>query len=284
MAFNDEIMVASGAEYDPEHPSTEKATLESIPPGKGSDVVGVKGDAESTYRTGNVNITQDNIVGTDSTNNIADSDKIITKVGNTWYRKAFSKVWDYIKGKIGIASATNSYLRNDGTWTTELTPTKIVNTAVSDFTSGDSTDANATAWTSVTKVDNNTAFGTFFNRISTMMKNVRYLYKLLGTTDISTIGDGTVTGGLSSLKSSLTTKSSIKRGKASGTTDAYGNLVTNLTPSLEIISARSATTALDGGAIPMISPNSNIWYFHCITNANQIFANKSVIIYYYYLD
>ena len=30
MAFNDEIMVASGVEYDPEHPSTEKATLENI--------------------------------------------------------------------------------------------------------------------------------------------------------------------------------------------------------------------------------------------------------------
>ena len=33
MAFNDEIMVASGEEYDPEHPSTEKATLEKIQSG-----------------------------------------------------------------------------------------------------------------------------------------------------------------------------------------------------------------------------------------------------------
>lgn len=33
MAFNDEIMVASGEEYDPEHPSTEKATLEKTQSG-----------------------------------------------------------------------------------------------------------------------------------------------------------------------------------------------------------------------------------------------------------
>lgn len=90
--------------------------------------------------------------------------------------------------------------------TNTLTVGKIANTAVSDFTSGDSTDANATAWTSVTKVDNNTAFGTFFNRVSTMMKNVRYLYKLLGTTDISAIGGGTVTGALSALNTSLANK------------------------------------------------------------------------------
>ena len=36
-----------------------------------------------------------------------------------------------------------------------------------------------------------------------MFKNVRYLYKMLGTTDISGIGDGTATGGLSTLNSNL---------------------------------------------------------------------------------
>ena len=36
-----------------------------------------------------------------------------------------------------------------------------------------------------------------------MFKNVRYLYKMLGTTDISKIGNGTCTGAISSLNSSL---------------------------------------------------------------------------------
>ena len=35
-----------------------------------------------------------------STNTPADADEIITKESSTWYRKAFSKVWDYTKDKI----------------------------------------------------------------------------------------------------------------------------------------------------------------------------------------
>ena len=93
MAFNNEIMVASGG--DEQHPG--EPTIENIP-GGGSQggVTGVKGNAESTYRDGNVNITQDNIVGDTSTNDISDSDVFITKEGNTWYKKAFSKILQYI--------------------------------------------------------------------------------------------------------------------------------------------------------------------------------------------
>ena len=36
-----------------------------------------------------------------------------------------------------------------------------------------------------------------------MFKNIRWLYKMLGTTDISGIGNGTVTGGLSELNSNF---------------------------------------------------------------------------------
>ena len=37
-----------------------------------------------------------------------------------------------------------------------------------------------------------------------MFKNVRYLYNVLGTTDISAIGDGTVKGAIATLNSNLT--------------------------------------------------------------------------------
>lgn len=43
-----------------------------------------------------------------------------------------------------------------------------------------------------------------------MFKNVRYLYKMLGTTDISKIGNGTCTGAISSLNSGLANKYFIK--------------------------------------------------------------------------
>lgn len=65
------------------------------------------------------------------------------------------------------------------------------------FTSGDA--ASPTAWTSVSVITTGSTLATLFNRISTMVKNVRWLYSKLGTTDISSIGNGTVTGALSTL-------------------------------------------------------------------------------------
>ena len=69
------------------------------------------------------------------------------------------------------------------------------------FTSADST--SPTAWTDVAVLASGEKHSSLFNKISTMFKNVRYLYKMLGTTDISGIGNGTVTGGLSALNSNL---------------------------------------------------------------------------------
>ena len=66
------------------------------------------------------------------------------------------------------------------------------------FTSKDST--SSTAWTNVSTLTSHETHSSLFNKISTMFKNVRYLYKLLGKTDISAIGDGTVTGILNGLQ------------------------------------------------------------------------------------
>lgn len=78
----------------------------------------------------------------------------------------------------------------------------ISNSSVA-FTSSDTTDANATSWTSVTKLTSGLALKELFARVSQMFKNVRYLYKILGNTDISSIGNGTVTDILDTLNSSL---------------------------------------------------------------------------------
>lgn len=69
------------------------------------------------------------------------------------------------------------------------------------FTSGDA--ASPTAWSSVSVLTSGSTLATLFNRISTMIKNVRWLYSKLGTTDISSIGNGTVTGALSTLNGKL---------------------------------------------------------------------------------
>jgi hypothetical protein len=69
--------------------------------------------------------------------------------------------------------------------TNTLTVGKIANGAKVNFTSDDTTDDNATSWTSVTKVDSATdiTFAAFFRRITQMFKNVRYLYNKLNETN-----------------------------------------------------------------------------------------------------
>ncbi|MBO5573350.1 MAG: hypothetical protein J5947_03815, partial [Clostridium sp.] len=71
------------------------------------------------------------------------------------------------------------------------------------FTSSDVADGSTDAWTNVTKVDSGETHKSLFAKMSQMFKNVRYLYKLLGTTDISSIGDGTVTKALSVLNANF---------------------------------------------------------------------------------
>lgn len=74
------------------------------------------------------------------------------------------------------------------------------------FTSGDETDTSQiSSWAAVTKLDTGETHATLFGKISTMFKNIRYLYKMLGTTSISGIGDSTVTGAISTLNGNLNT-------------------------------------------------------------------------------
>ena len=68
---------------------------------------------------------------------------------------------------------------------------------IATFTTGDSEDS--TGWTDVALLSSGEKHSSLFNKISTMFKNVRYLYKMLGTTDISGIGNGTVTGAIGQL-------------------------------------------------------------------------------------
>lgn len=71
------------------------------------------------------------------------------------------------------------------------------------FTSSDETDESSSEWTSVTPIISGETHKSIFAKMSQMFKNVRYLYKMLGTTDISAIGDGTVKGALSTLNSTI---------------------------------------------------------------------------------
>lgn len=97
------------------------------------------------------------------------------------------------------AGDDGKFLRGDATWTA---PADMVEA----FTSSDVADGGATAWTGVNPLTSGETNKSIFAKLSQMFKNIRYLYKMLGTTDISSIGNGTVTGGLTSLNDALAFK------------------------------------------------------------------------------
>lgn len=67
------------------------------------------------------------------------------------------------------------------------------------FTSADATDP--TGWQDVQVLTSKEKHLSLFNKISTMMSNMRYLYKILGTTDISELGS--VTQAIANLNSNV---------------------------------------------------------------------------------
>lgn len=68
-----------------------------------------------------------------------------------------------------------------------------------DFDSAD--ELNPTDTESVTLLTGTDSWSQRFQKISQMFKNIRFILGKLGTTDISSIGNGTVTGALSELNS-----------------------------------------------------------------------------------
>lgn len=71
-----------------------------------------------------------------------------------------------------------------------------------DFTTQD-TSLNPASTVSVDLLTGSDSWSQRFVKISQMFKNVRYLLGKLGSTDISSIGDGSVTGAVSTLNSNL---------------------------------------------------------------------------------
>lgn len=78
------------------------------------------------------------------------------------------------------------------------------------YTSEDQADSavtRSTGWTTVSALVSGMTHSNLFNAMSKMFKNIRWLYKMLGTTDISSISSaGTVTGALAKLNTDLTQK------------------------------------------------------------------------------
>ena len=94
------------------------------------------------------------------------------------------------------------------------------------FNSGNLAGQSAYVWNAVATMASAEKHSSLFNKISTMFKNIRTIAKLLGTTDISSIGGGTISGAINALNVSLANSVSGVKGVAETT---YRNGNVNLT-------------------------------------------------------
>ena len=112
------------------------------------------------------------------------------------------------------ASGSNVYWTADGYWDclagtnvvkedldkklgkTESTSNNIVN-----YDAGD--NLSPTDWSEVAKLSSGETHKSLFQKMSLAVKNVRYLYKLFGSNDISDLGDGTASGAIKQLNTLL---------------------------------------------------------------------------------
>ena len=179
------------------------------------------------------------------------ADEVKTYVGNTAVAKEAGKglsTNDYTtteKNKLaGIANGANKTIVDGSLSSTSTNPVqnKVIYTEfgkkldkngdskdlTNTFVTQDST--NVTQWTDVDVLTSAEKHSSIFNKISTMFKNIRYLYKMLGTADISTLGEGanigTVTGAISKLNSDLNPLyAKYIEGDIDSTIDLYANQI-----------------------------------------------------------
>lgn len=135
-------------------------------------------------------------------------------------------------------------------------------------TSNDIADATATkstGWTTVPPVAVGEKVASVFEKFSTMAKNIRWIYKFLGTADISSIGDGTVTNALTTLNTAV--------GKKVNTVDIVNNLTsTSTTQPLSANMGKALNDALTNAAL--MASNSYIGKSMLTARNDQLtFAN-----------
>ena len=179
-----------------------------------------------------------------------------------------------------------------------LTTTEDTKDNVVSFTSGDT--ANPSTWKDVAALASNENHKSILNKISTMFNNVRYLYKILGSTDISALG--TVTQAISTIKGNIGDMKGISSSAAITTQGQYAldareknasvdgtlaNEINKLNSNLQnkgdkwsysnngfkTINTSGWTTILDNVS------QYDILYFECIWNDNHYVTSMPVLVF-----
>lgn len=173
---------------------------------KNGGVTGVRGSAESDYKTGQATISPEDI-GLGNVDNTADLEKTV-------YRANGLTIHNNLIGGSTTTNGTVEFMPNALYSNSEYYPVcydpqhqimsynKDADTSESivNFVSADSATGDSTAPDILTSGERHKSI---FNKISILFKNVRWLLSKMGTTDIASVGDGTVTGALSTLNSNI---------------------------------------------------------------------------------
>lgn len=173
---------------------------------KNGGVTGIRGEAESDYKTGQVTISKGDI-GLGNVDNITDAEKNVNSAKSLLYYDATISENTYIQfntlsptPKNNINSA-NILTIDENNKISPIICTSVDTTDyITTFTSGDSTSGDSTPPAVITSGETHQSL---FNKISTAVKNIRWLLSKMGTMDIAELGDGTVTGALSTLNSNF---------------------------------------------------------------------------------
>lgn len=252
---------------------------------KNGGVIGVRGSAESDYKTGQVTISKEDI-GLGNVDNTTDANKSVKYATSAGSASTSAKV----SNKLTIASPINSYndlyfrdeivteaIQYDGSSAMTVNLMNVRSDSYQNtvkFTSNDSTTGDSTAPALLTSGETHASI---FSKVSTIFKNVRWLLSKMGTTDISSLGDGTVTGALSTLNSNM--NNIILSYPSMDIVSLITNYVTNDNLPLyslrvfilvssqgtyQAIICRSNTTWFSGIIIPATSQESNKWVFNAI--------------------
>lgn len=173
---------------------------------------------------------------------VADSDMFAVDTGQTTRRTPFSAIKTAISTfahqltnltETTATSDSDVLPIDDGTGAKKITfgnlKNKITESANPAFNSGDS--SSSTTWTAVSVLASGETIPSILNKISLMFKNIRYLYykignnnvsgtgkssltAIIGNTSLASIGNGTLSGAVSTLNSTVSSLSASVPNKA----------------------------------------------------------------------
>lgn len=128
---------------------------------------------------------------------VKDAEKHITSTERTNWNDANTKKHTH-DNKSALDGITSALISG---WSAKMEKTGDSANNTVTFTSGDAASPNG--WADIGVVASGEKHGSLMRKFSLAVKNLRYLWKLLGSTSLSGIGDGTVTGAINELNTGM---------------------------------------------------------------------------------